>query len=63
MEDFPFSDGDVQRIAFEEMAKMMVPMFNAMVNEGLQPAHAAALTAAYWQQLMPTPPQGPQDGS
>lgn len=59
--DFPFNEDDTQRIALEEMAKLMVPMFQAMVKEGLSGQEAAALTAAYWHQLIPRPSPDPME--
>lgn len=54
---------DASEIAFDELAKLMVPMFRAFIRQGISAQEAAALTAAYCQQIMPSDGQGPQDGS
>lgn len=66
-DEFDFNDRgdefDEAKVAFDEMAKIMAPMFRALTRNGLTGQEAAALTAAYWAQNMPTELQGPIDGS
>lgn len=46
-------DFNVEQIAMQEMAKLMVNFFRAFMNEGLSAQEAAALTAAVVSQSMP----------
>lgn len=48
-EDFNFNSDefDVTKIALEELAKIMIPMFKALMKAGATVSEAAAITVAY----------------
>lgn len=64
-EEFNFDGIDFTKVAFDEMARLMVPMYQAFRNRGLSATEAAALTANYWiaNAAQASEPEGPQDGS
>lgn len=59
----PFTDEDAARVFADELAKLLIPLFKAFRANGLSGPEAAALAAAYCQQVMPYDMQGPQEGS
>lgn len=56
-----FGEFDENKIALDEIAGMVVPIFKAFVTRGLSVQEAAALTAAMVSQGMPQPPQKPME--
>lgn len=59
----PFEEGEFDHVFYEMVAEVVVPLYRAFKAQGVSGQEAAALAAAFAQQMIPTDTKGPQDGS